>query len=343
MKFAAKVLFAALLAVGVAALPAAAKTKKVAWLGVYTQTVDDDVAEGFDLGVDYGAIVNEVVRKSPAAEAGIEEDDIIIGFDGGKVWDAEELTDLIQDHQPGDQVTIKVLRGKEEKEFTVKLEARRASSWNLDWAVPSVPAVPGVPAVPRAPRAPSAPMVFNFNSHASHVYVGIEMQSLNEQLGAYFGVKDGDGVLISRVEEDSPAEKAGLKAGDVIVSVDSEQIDGSDDVSEILADKDAGDKVAFGLIREKKPVTVTVEVAEGDDDSHWGHLAIPDLGDLQFYQPRTRGLSRGNSSGLMWDEGDREKYEEAMREYKRSLQEYKEQMQDLRRELNDLKKKVEDQ
>jgi predicted metalloprotease with PDZ domain len=340
MKLAAKILFAALLAVGVAALPAAAKSKKVAWLGVYTQTVDDDMADGFKLSVDHGAIVNEVVRNSPAAEAGIEEDDIIISFDTNKVWDADELTDLIQEHQPGDQVTLKVLRGKDEKEFTVTLDARRASSWNLDWAVPSVPPVPGVPSVPRTPRAP---MAFNFDNYGRHVYVGIEMQSLNEQLGAFFGVKDGDGVLISKVEEDSPAEKAGLKAGDVIVAVDSEQIDGTDDVSEILADKDAGDQVAFSLVREKKPVSVTVEVGESNEYTHWGQMAVPDLGDVQFYHPRTRGLSRGNSSGLMYDEDDRRAYDDAMRQYKRSMEEYQEQMTDLRRELNELKKKVEDQ
>ena len=333
MKLAAKLLLVAILAVSVAALSATAKTKKVAWLGVYTQTIDDEMAEAFDLSIDYGAIVNEVVRKSPAAVAGIEEDDVIIGFNTDKVWDARELTDLIQDQKPGDKVTIKVLRGKDEKEFTVELDARRSSSWNLDWSVPSVPRAPRAP---RVPRVPSPPLVFDFDHYHSGVYVGIHMQSLNEQLGEFFGVKDGDGVLIAEVEEDSPAEKAGIKAGDVIVAVDSEQIDGTDDVSDILSDKKAGDKVVFDLIRDKKKTTVAVEVDEADRGSRWGHWAVPDLGDLQYYMPRTRGLSRGNSSTIIIDDGDLLDSDYDMRDYKK-------QMEELKRELKELRQKVEDQ
>ena len=154
MKTTAKLLFIAVLAVAVVGFSADAKPKS-AWMGVYTQTVDDDLAEAFDLKADYGAIVNEVVKGSPADEAGLQEDDIIIKFNGDRVWDSRELTDFVRDHNPGDQVTVTVLRDGAEQELSLTLDRRRASdvSWGLT-----------VPRAPRAPDAPEAPHIFSFNA-----------------------------------------------------------------------------------------------------------------------------------------------------------------------------------
>ena len=65
------------------------------WLGVYTQEVDPDLAEAFALEVDRGAIINEIIEASPADEAGLREDDIIISFGGDRVRDDDDLIDLV--------------------------------------------------------------------------------------------------------------------------------------------------------------------------------------------------------------------------------------------------------
>ena len=75
-------------------------------MGVYTQTVDRELADVFDLSIKYGAIVNEVVKDSPADEAGIKEDDVIVAINGSKVTDSDELTDEVHEMEPGDEIVM---------------------------------------------------------------------------------------------------------------------------------------------------------------------------------------------------------------------------------------------
>ena len=107
--------------------PVWAGSRSTAWLGVYTQSVDSDLADAFALSVDHGAIVNEVVKDSPADEAGLREDDIIISLGSDRIRDDEDLIDLVSDQDPGDEVVLKVLRDGKEKEIKVILGKRPRS------------------------------------------------------------------------------------------------------------------------------------------------------------------------------------------------------------------------
>lgn len=330
MKTTAKLLLIAVLAVAVVGISAEARSK-TAWMGVYTQTVDEDLAEAFELKVDYGVIINRVVDDSPAEEAGLEKDDIIIKFDGERIWDSRELTDYIRDHNPGDKVTLTIIRDGAEQEVSLTLERGRRSSTTWSYSYPSAPSEPSVPRAPRAPSAPSAPHIFSFDNNPRG-FVGVRLQNLNEQLGEYFGIENGDGVLVTEVEADSPAAKAGLKAGDVIVAVDNELIDDASDVREIVEDMHDGDKVDVQVVRDKQKQTLAVTVEEQD----WFGYQIPDVGDVQYYAPRMRGLHRGNSSVYFVDPDDRAEWE-------RQMEQFQSQMDDLRRELKDLRFEVEEQ
>jgi S1-C subfamily serine protease len=327
MKTTARLLLIALLAVAFVGYSADAKPK-TAWMGVYTQTVDDDLAEAFDLKTDYGAIVNEVVKGSPADEAGLEEDDIIIKFNGERVWDSRELTDFVRDHNPGDEITLTVLRDGAEQELSLTLERRPAS--DVSWGF----TVPRAPRAPRAPDAPEPPHIFSFNADPRG-FVGVRLQNLNEQLGQYFGIENGDGVLVTEVEEESPAAEAGLKAGDVIVAVDGELIDDASDVREIVGDKREGDQVSIDVMRNKQKQSLAVTVEE-TDRLGYGHFQIPDLGDIQYYMPKMRDLYRGNARSYRLDP-----QEEA--EWQRAMEEFKKEMEELKRELKDLRFEVEQQ
>jgi PDZ domain-containing protein len=110
-------------------------------------------------------------------------------------------------------------------------------------------------------------------------WLGVGMQDLNEQLGDYFDVKDGQGTLVESVIEDSPAEKTGIKAGDVIIRMDELDIEGSGDVIEFVRGKEIGDEIEVTVKRKGKKKTFKVELGERetedlawsmhDDDNVW--------------------------------------------------------------------------
>src|SRR5438445_7583892 len=92
--------------------------------------------------------------------------------------------------------------------------------------------------------------------------LGVQTESLTRQLGEYFGVKDGEGVLVKSVEKGSAAEKAGIKAGDVIVRADNEKISDRTDLRRILRSHREAGKITLGIVRDKREQNVTVDVPE---------------------------------------------------------------------------------
>lgn len=260
---------AAMAVFGLVVGPATAKSykgSKKAWLGVSTQTVDYELAETFDLPVKYGVVVNEVVEDSPAHEAGLEEDDVIIGFDGSKITDADELVEMIDECRPGDEVILTVMREGDEVELTVTLEKR-----------------PGYDKSIRISKSPgNRDYFFSFDYYDDErPYMGVSLLDLTSQLGDYFGLDKGRGALITEVREDSPAKEAGLKAGDVIVSIDEDKIFDSEEVRDFISEKEPGDKVEVTVVRDKKERKFSVEVAEAEEESDaYSHILF-----RQFYGP----------------------------------------------------------
>ena len=92
--------------------------------------------------------------------------------------------------------------------------------------------------------------------------LGIDVEDLSGQLGTFFGAPDGEGILVREVNPGTPAEKAGVKAGDVITSVNGERVRSTGDLREKLVGKrEAKDKaVKLGVWRNKSELTLTVEL-----------------------------------------------------------------------------------
>ncbi len=291
------------------------------WLGVYTQSVNDEIAEGFKLSTNSGAIINEVIDDSPADLAGLRENDIVIAIDGQKVETADDLTDMIRDHKRGDEITVKVLRDGKEQEFKVELESASNSPEPSVWSFKS----------PKAPMAPKTPTFQFFGDDSPTLYIGVELTTLSDQLRDYFGVVGDNGILVSSVEKDSPADKAGVKAGDVIVKADDDNVENASDLREVIADKNKGEKVSISLVRERKPLTVTVEVAENEHAS-WGRgsarsFAMPDIGRIPTPNvPKMRGLWYGTDD----NDKDAEDLKEEMKELRLQLDEMRKQLEELR-------------
>jgi C-terminal processing protease CtpA/Prc len=286
-----------------------AQTKKAGektWLGVYHQTVDKNLAEAFKLPMDYGAIVNDVIDDSPADKAGLEEDDIIIAFNGRRVSDADELTDLVQKANPGDEVTLTIMRDGNRQDIKVVLASRKQRSVER-----------------KSSRAPSF-YSFHFEKRG---YLGVTLTDLTEQLGNYFGVLHGEGALIQSVENDSPAQDAGLRAGDVIVAIGDEDVEDASDVTKAMREYEEGDEVTVHIIRDKQKMDLLVTVDEVDDGDWPLVLSVPDMPPMHFKAPNMRGLYKGLS--------EMDLNEEDMEDVQAELRELREELQELKRELRE--------
>ena len=331
------------------------KSSRNAWLGVAGQSVDEELADAFDLSADYGAIVNRVLDDSPAETAGLEEGDLIVKFEGQHVGDWDDLVDMIEDHRPGDEVNLVIFRDEDQMDIKVTLEGKpRGRSYRYSWFsdrdfyVPKVPPIPKIPKLPKLPRIPQTGHVYIGDWSGS--YIGVHMMELNKQLAEYFGVEKGRGVLITEVDKKSPAEDAGLKAGDVIISVDSDRVFEYEDVTDAVDDTDPGDKLTLMVIRDKQELSFDVEVDEKNwkwDDNYY-HYSAPDI-DLHI--PDMKGLRHGvyfnDLDGFYYDAED---FEDAMEDLEEELEDLREEMEEideeereeLREELQELREELEE-
>ena len=164
-------------------------------------------------------------------------------------------------------------------------------------------------------------------------YLGIFMQDLNDQLADYFEVDEG--VLITKVEEDTPAEEAGLKAGDVIVAIDGEEIGSSNDAGEIIADHEKGDKVDIAVIRKGVKKNFAAVLDEREMDLSWYGLSSDDNNVLKFYSGEDFTVP---NIEFDFDPADMEFELKGLNDdLEQEMKALKQELQDLKKELNDLK------
>ncbi|MCX6833704.1 MAG: PDZ domain-containing protein [candidate division Zixibacteria bacterium] len=313
---------------------ALAGSRSTAWLGVSTQEVDEDLAKTFSLPTERGAIINEVVDDSPAERAGLKEDDIIISYDGKVVRDDDDLTDLVSDSRPGDTVSLTIIRDGKEQQIKAELGRRpRSHGWygNLDhFEAPRAPRMPKMPALP----SPVVPDYYTYSSGDDRPYIGVSLLEISRKTAESLG-SDRSGVLIDDVEKGSPAEKAGLQAGDLIVAMDSEEIFDAEDVREIVADKDEGDTVRIAYLRNRQKSTVDVTLAFDEDGRSFGRSGVyrmPDLPDIDILTPKLKGLHYGRS----WDSDrfDSEEFQDEMKGLQDELKKLKIELQELKKSLH---------
>ena len=247
------------------------------YLGVRIQDVDDEDVERLDLPEERGALILEVVEGAPAEGAGLREDDVIVGWNGESLESVAELQRRLRETPSGRSVRLTVVRDGSERTVELTTGDRsnafsRAFRWDRDRLEELQDRI--------RKRAEESGGVRAF-SFLGRPRMGVSLQSLSDQLADYFGVEEG--VLVSSVEEDSPAEAAGLRAGDVLLSIDGEEVEGPGDVVRIVADSEAG-PVEVRAMRDGSERTFTVELEEREESGgFWrggrGMWVVPGDGD----------------------------------------------------------------
>lgn len=211
-----------------------------------------------------GVVVDEVQDNSPAARAGLKSGDRIVEYDGDRVRSVRQFSRVVQETAPDRTVAVVVTRG--DQRLTVNVTPEPSSDFGLRLLQgPAVWSTLTPPPAPRAPRAvPVVPAVpFRFEGFGRPARFGVSIESLNGQLAAYFGVKDG--VLVDSVVDGSTAAKAGLKAGDVITAINGDHVAELSDVPRTLARLDSGAAVTIEIVRDRKALTLKGTLERGSE------------------------------------------------------------------------------
>jgi C-terminal processing protease CtpA/Prc len=220
--------------------------------------------------VSTGVVVDSVEDDSPAATAGLKAGDVVVEFDGERVRSVRQFTRLVSETPAGRQVAAAVMRDGQRVSLNVTPREAGGSrlfdngTWrslerlrDFSVTVPPIPAPPSRPVpTPRAPRAPSAPRPPAFEGFMWSMgnQLGVTVSELSDQLGEYFGTKTG--VLVASVADGSAAAKAGVKAGDVIVSINGEAVENGGDLRRETRRVDSGEEFTLTVVRDRKSVTL---------------------------------------------------------------------------------------
>jgi S1-C subfamily serine protease len=197
-------------------------------------------------GVSFGAKVTGVQKDSPAEKAGIQEEDVIQYFGGEKIRTPADLMACVREAKPDTNVSIRLVRNAIVKELMVKTGQSDPNR------------------------------KFLITKTTSRVRLGVRLHAMGDDLAPYFKVKPDEGALILEVEGKSPAEKAGLKSGDVIVRIGKDKVYEPGDVSELIKDCKPGDKVDIAVIRQGREISFTAEL-EAHEFMKFNGLEMPCL------------------------------------------------------------------
>ncbi len=302
------------------------------WLGVTVADVTAEKAKELKLPGDYGAIVQEVREDSPAAKAGVEKGDVILQFAGEKVRSVAELQRLVHETPAGRKVAIEISRSGHTQTVAAETAKPPSEHWNYHFEMPNIE-VPNV-------HIPN----FDFNVLMGGPRLGISGDELTPQLADYFGVKQGKGVLVREVEKGTPAEKAGLKAGDVIVKVNDKEIDSIEDLRAALrSDSNEKRQVTLAIVRDRKEQSLNVELEPANQLLGPQRIAeLKDLGVNQEDLMRLKNEALAQARAALAQAKELQKNSELMRLQKEKIrQEVEQGMKDYRKEMEQLKKELE--
>jgi len=300
------------------------------YLGIHLQDVDEALRAALDLESDAdGAVITEVLVDSPAARAGLERGDVILLVGDTPVKSTKGLTRRVRRADPGDEVTLTVLRDGKRQNIKVTLGEQEITS--------------GDRRVFRFRNGDDDVMFFG-DEHSDGRGVaprmnafflrggpalGVRVEALDSDLGRYFGAETG--LLVLEVYEESAAAEAGLQRGDIVVEVHGEPVEQASDIREILAELDEEETVEVVVLRDRDRVKFMVAIDDAMPDGlgqlgdrmQWFHREAPDAGYPRGHIDRMHGLH--------------ERHQRDRQDLDTDMEELKRQMEVLRKELEALR------
>lgn len=333
------------------------ETSTGAYLGVDINDVTTERMSALKLKEEKGVEVTMVDQDAPAGKAGIKEHDVILTMNGTAIESGAQLRRMIHEtpagrivsfglSRDGQPVTVKVQLGDKHKEFSMTGPNMK----EFNFTMPEIHISPNI-------DIPTINLVVSQSLRS-----GLMVENITPQLGEFFGVKNGNGILIRSVEKGSRAEKAGFRAGDVIVKVNDQTVHDTSDFAHAVKSR-TGNSVSVSVIRDKKEQNLNLALPEskesGDlmedesDDSMINaetrvelgeledeiakvrpdlELAVEEAGDAAAEVPKS--LCAEQKKMIKDAEKMKESIKPEVEEFKQQQEKFKMQMEQLREEMN---------
>jgi C-terminal processing protease CtpA/Prc len=296
------------------------------YLGVSVRDISSDDVSSLKLPDESGVEITVVDQDSPAGKAGLKEHDVIRTFNGEKVESRAQLFRMLTETPAGHTVTLGLLRNGQPLNMKVQLADRHVYT--------SGPIVIPRIEVPEINIPAMNIDMGNMEMLMSTARSGIQVESLTPQLREFFGSPSDQGLLVRSVQKGSPADQAGLRAGDVIVKVGDRQIRSVGDYRMALRDS-SGKSVSVGIVRDKREQSLTMKLPERRESSS----ALEDF-DIQL-NGLDEGLA-GLDAMLAMLDAQKEQWKAWQKSFQDSQKEWQKQMKDWQKDWEKDKDKDKD-
>lgn len=299
------------------------------YLGVDIADVTTERLSELKLKEEHGAEVTMVDQDAPAGKAGLHEHDVILSMNGTDVESAAQLRRMIKETPPGRIVTLGISRDGQPMSIKVQLADRKKSiSWSPEphefkFEMPEI-------------KIPDIDIPVSVVIAHSSLRSGLMVENITPQLGDYFGVKGGKGVLVRSVEKGSRGEKAGFRAGDVVVRVNDQQVHDASDFMHALRETKA-DTAAVTVVRDRREQTLTITLPQRKDSGRLLENAL-DVGELTAQLRNAENLAPHISTDEM-----EKSLQDAARAEEQAQDACREKLEDEQQDLKEHQKQLEEQ
>lgn len=236
------------------------------WLGVGVSEVSGEKVKALKLPEERGALLGKIVPDSPAANAGLKENDVVLEINGQRIEGTEQFRRMIHEIPAGRTANLTVWRDGRSQNIKVTVGKHEAGNMKVFADGPKsfafkMPTLPEMPDLSGLDHLRSFAMV-----SPGRPLLGIDAENLEGEFGNFFGAPDGEGVLVRGVFANSAAAKAGLKVGDVITSLNGERIRNASELREKLMAHREGKSLKLGVLRNKSELTLSVELPQQKEE-----------------------------------------------------------------------------
>jgi membrane-associated protease RseP (regulator of RpoE activity) len=282
------------------------------YLGIDIRDITPERMSALKLKEERGVEVVALDQDAPAGKAGLKEHDVILEYNGTKVESQEQLRRLIRETPAGRTAALGISRDGNPTTINVQL-GDRSKLMAEGWQKANHDRIMIMPPMPDMPEFDMGNL--DIRTFSSSTSLGMQLEGLNEQLGEFFGVKGGGGLLVKSVGKGSAAEKAGIKAGDVVVRIDNEKVTDRADLRRILRSHQKGGKITLGIIREKREQNVPLDIPERkSQDSSGMRINLRGMDAL-----RDQLAELKDDQSLLIEEQIKPEVEKAMRQYQSEM------------------------